>query len=362
MPRAADTARPTGLLVLQVLVLGLWLVGTYVLVDQLLLFPKRPGSGPNKDFPVELSEKPTLNELAVALKKAQVSSDPERFVRTLRLLKVEDELRGGWVVLNRRLSLLEHLPRLSKNRGTSQVTLNIPEGFTRFDVATRLERFGVSKRAAFLDVTTRPKLLERLAVPADSVEGYLFPATYTFTQDSPPSVVMARMVAAFRTHTREAQKRFAELIPSARLALSFHETLVLASIVEREARVPEERPIIAGVFINRLADPNFRPHRLQADPTVAYGCLVAPSVAPSCAEFDGRRITKAMVRDPLNPYNTYRIEGLPPGPIASPGLSAINAAVAPMSHDFFYFVATGGGRHTFSKTLDAHNELIHGPH
>ncbi len=168
------------------------------------------------------------------------------------------------------------------------------------------------------------------------------------------------MVSAYGEHTRALLSRLADTRATARLQLAEHEALTLASIVEREARVAEERPIIAGVFVNRLVAPTFRPHRLQADPTVAYGCLTAPQAAPTCAAFDGRHITKVMVRDVQNPYNTYGLEGLPPGPICNPGLSALEAVVAPAAHDFFYFVATGDGRHSFSRTLQEHNARVHG--
>jgi UPF0755 protein len=94
---------------------------------------------------------------------------------------------------------------------------------------------------------------------------------------------------------------------------------------------------------------------------VAYGCLVARDRIPSCASFDGKRITPAMVRDPDNPYSTYRIEGLPPGPISNPGLSALEAALAPAQHEFFYFVTHGGGRHHFTRTLEEHNQRVHNP-
>jgi UPF0755 protein len=118
--------------------------------------------------------------------------------------------------------------------------------------------------------------------------------------------------------------------------------------------VPEERPVIAGVFLNRLRDPKWKPRRLQADPTVAYGCAVLPSM-PACQGFDGRRITRAMLLDASNPYNTYRLDGLPPGPIANPGLSSLRAVLVPAHHEYYYFVAVGGGRHRFSRSLEEHH-------
>jgi UPF0755 protein len=138
-----------------------------------------------------------------------------------------------------------------------------------------------------------------------------------------------------------------------------HDVLILASIVEKEARVPEERPVIAGVFLNRLRSETFLPRRrLQADPTAAYGCLADPTCAPSCAGWNGRSITRRMLQDPANPYNTYRREGLPPGPIANPGLPSIRAVLEPERHDYLYFVVKGGGRHHFSETIEEHDRAV----
>jgi UPF0755 protein len=111
------------------------------------------------------------------------------------------------------------------------------------------------------------------------------------------------------------------------------------------------------VFLNRLRDPAFVPHRLDADPTVSYGCLERPEAAPSCAGFRGR-ISRAMTHDAANPYNTYRRESLPPGPICNPGASAIRAVLEPTPHGYYFFVARGGGRHVFTRTVDEHTRAI----
>jgi UPF0755 protein len=173
--------------------------------------------------------------------------------------------------------------------------------------------------------------------------------------------VVRRLVRTFRERMTGRLRAYESAHDGEALALTLHQIVTLASIVEREARMPDERPTIAGVFMNRLTSPNFRPRRLQADPTVAYGCLVARDQVPSCRDFDGKRVTPAMVRDPANPYSTYRIEGLPPGPICNPGLSALDAALAPAQHDYFYFVTHGGGRHQFTSTLEEHNQRVHNP-
>ncbi len=361
MQIAASRAEGPALRSFGIALLIVWLFGTWLLVDHLVIYPSLPGTGPDRDVPVQLSANPTLDEVADALVKADVITDRDKWLRTMRLLQAEPFLRGGWVVLNRHKSGFDHWPRLLTNRGDATVTVTIPEGFTRFDIATRLERYDISSKQDFLAATTSAGLLNRLEIPASSAEGYLFPATYRFLQRRGGEPTVTRMVDGFRSRTKTLFDRLARERATSRLPLSVHEAVILASIVEREAQQPEERPIIAGVFINRLVDPTFLPHRLQADPTVAYGCLTAPSAAPTCAQFDGRHVTPAMVRDPQNPYSTYRLDGLPPGPISNPGSAAIEAVVAPMLHDFFYFVATGGGRHSFSHSLDEHNAHIHGP-
>jgi UPF0755 protein len=130
-------------------------------------------------------------------------------------------------------------------------------------------------------------------------------------------------------------------------------------MVEKEAAVDDERPIIASVFFNRLRDPSFTPKLLQCDPTAGYGCLVAPERSPSCATYTGK-VTHDIVSDASNEYNTYKHEGLPPGPIANPGARSIEAVLAPATTHYFYFVARGEGRHTFSETYAAHAAAVHG--
>jgi UPF0755 protein len=338
-----------------------WLLGTGLLVWVLLVMPLEGPGGPDRDFVVELPEGASYEQIAALLAKQQVLTHPRAWAFYMRILTEPHELRTGTWVVNRALTPAALLPRFVTNRGQGVVKVLVPEGFTMFDVATRLERFGIAEKRALLTAMRAPALLAELEIPSPSVEGYLFPATYALHQDSPPVEVVRRLVATFHKRTRllfeeHAREHAADVTP----AFTRHQLLTLASIVEREAHAAEEQTIIAGVFVNRLLDPTFRPHRLQADPTAAYGCLVAPEAAPSCKEFDGRRVTPAMVRDPANPYNTYRIEGLPPGPISNPGLSAIQAAVRPAQHTFFYFVARGGGRHAFSSTLEEHNARIRG--
>jgi UPF0755 protein len=236
----------------------------------------------------------------------------------------------------------------------------VPEGFHRFAIADRLSARGVCARNDFLRATEdRAAIalaLSELGVTPLDAEGYLFPDTYAFRRDTPAPEVVRRMLQMF------VRRAGGELLRArgtlAERGLDIHGAVILASLVEKEAVAADERPLIAGVFDNRLRDPGFSPRRLQSDPTVAYGCVALPALIPSCAGFDGRRITRRMTADAANPYNTYRIEGLPPGPIASPGLDSLRAVLAPARHEYLYFVARGGGRHTFSRTLDDHNRAV----
>jgi UPF0755 protein len=135
------------------------------------------------------------------------------------------------------------------------------------------------------------------------------------------------------------------------------ELLTLASIIEKETPHDDERPIIASVFFNRLDDPEFHPRRmLQSDPTALYGCLLAASQIPSCAGNTGK-VNPTMLRDPQNPYNTYKHPGLPPGPIGNPGEASIAAVMAPAHTQFLFFVAKNG-RHVFSRSLTEHEAAI----
>ena len=135
------------------------------------------------------------------------------------------------------------------------------------------------------------------------------------------------------------------------------EILTLASMVEREAARTEERSVIASVFFNRLDSPDFKPHRmLQSDPTAAYGCALHPELESCRGGY--AHVTPEMLRDAANAFNTYRHPGLPPGPIANPGEAAIIAVLAPANTDFLFFVGNGDGRHTFTRTFEAHEAAV----
>lgn len=292
-----------------------------------------------------------VTELSALLAREGFVDNAFAFASYARVLGADSHLRAGTVYVTDGLTAREVLQRVAIGYGTSTVRITIPEGFTRFDIAERLARYGVVGRDEFLLATTDLALLRRNRVNATTAEGYLFPDTYDLQIGSTGSAVVQRLIQAW--HAR-VDPEFLQREPRNELTPS--QIVTLASIVEKEAQAADEQSVIAGVFMNRLKSSNMR--RLESDPTAGYGCKIHPADAPSCATFDGRHVTPAMNRDAANTYSTYRHEGLPPGPICSPGLPAIRAAIAPAQHDLYYFVASGGGRHRFSRTFDEHNRAV----
>jgi len=244
--------------------------------------------------------------------------------------------------------------------GMGVVTVTIPEGWNRFQIASRLANRGIVTRAdVFIETTEDPALLARMGIPAESAEGYLFPDTYEFYSGTDPELVVRRLVENQREKFEEIADRHPEgLRDLERLGGDpEHLAVVLASIVEKEAARKEEQGIIAGVFLNRLLLEAFSSRLLQADPTVAYGCVAARPTPATCKGFSGA-LERRHLEDATNPYNTYVHPGLPPGPISNPGISAIEAVLHPTITSYLYFVARGDGSHEFSATLEEHKAAV----
>ncbi|MGE0321408.1 MAG: endolytic transglycosylase MltG [Polyangiaceae bacterium] len=268
------------------------------------------------------------------------------------------EIEPGAHLLGPGLSPAELSRRLTRSRGRSSQKLSVPEGLNLYQIAERAEAAQICPAQDFVSTAGKQALLDELGIKrASSVEGYLFPATYEFAADTRPEDVIRRLV-------RETRKRLRALGDSElikRRGWGEHEILTLASMIEKEAGVPEERPLISSVFHNRLDSTEFEKRRfLQSDPTSAYACFVEPERVPACEGFTGK-VTPALNRDPKNRYSTYMTQGLPPGPIANPGEAALRAAVSPAKTDYLFFVARGGGRHTFTRTYAEHQRAVDSP-
>ena len=211
----------------------------------------------------------------------------------------------------------------------------IPEGYNMFDIAALLEQSKVCKREEFLKLArTDTSPIADLDPEARNLEGYLFPDTYNFSGTQTPREIIAMMVRRFR---KEAD--------ALGLTSNIHRVVTMASIVEKETAVASERPLIAGVFENRL-EHNIG---LATDPSVIYASLLI-------GKFDGTIHQSDLTLD--SPYNTYRYAGLPPGPIANPGRASLLAAMHPTPTDYLYFVANNKGGHNFARTIDEHNQNV----
>lgn len=323
-----------------------------------VIYPDTDGPAAEvEEVVIEVTGGMTLRSLAKELQTEGVIEDAKVWALYMRMRGLDRHLRQGKVRFRVPMTPESVARHATTRLGRIQVRILIPEGFSRFEIAERLEEYGVCGADDFLAATEDASLLASYGVEANDAEGYLFPDTYEFDDQTKPRRVVERMLANWTRRYEEIQEQYGEQLANLK-SWTMHDIVTLASIVEKEAAVPSERARIAGVFWNRLRSKRFLPRRrLQADPTVQYGCVAVPEAAKSCDGFDGR-ITRAMLDDPENPYNTYRHSGLPPGPISNPGRASIVAVIDPETHGYFYFVARGSGRHEFSKTLRQHNLAV----
>lgn len=344
---------------------GFLLAVSLALGVTLAVFAGRKGPGEGQLIVVEVPKGASASEVARLLADSGAVSNERLMALYLRVSKHDAPVPGEHLLLGGSTPG-EIAACLGRAKSRRAVKVAIPEGFNRFQIAERLESLGVTSTHAFLSASSDPQLLELLEVPAPagrgpaSAEGYLFPATYELQVDTPATDVLVRLVneAHLRWKRLSAKHEAGVARLAERLGWGRAEIITLASMVEKEAAVDDERPLIAGVFLNRLLFDDFKPKLLQSDPTSGYGCLAAPEAAPSCASYSGK-ITPAINKDQLNRYSTYTNEGLPPGPIASPGERSIAAVLSPTDSRYLYFVAAGGGRHKFSESLEDHNKAVH---
>jgi UPF0755 protein len=259
------------------------------------------------------------------------------FVAATVLRRTARSLKAGEYEVPQGATLLSVLHLLESGRVKPHVLL-LAEGFTVRDLARQIEAEGIAPAAEVARIAMSPHTAWSFGVEADSLEGYLFPDTYQVTKGMRVEDILGRMVQRFRERTGTP-----DVVSRARLrGLSLHQLLTLASIVEKEAALAAERPVIARVFLNRLR----LDMPLQADPTVAYALAK-----------EGRPPTREDLQVD-HPYNTYRNRGLPPGPIGNPGRAAIEAVLEPANVPYLYFVAVDDRAHHFSTTLEEHQQAV----
>jgi UPF0755 protein len=243
------------------------------------------------------------------------------------------QIRAGTYKIFSGMNSFEILRKLTRGDILSR-KVTIPEGFNIYQIADRLEANKICGSGAFLDYASEATFLKSLGIDAPLAEGYLFPDTYVFPEGSDPRDIIGVMYKKMKTVVGDR--------PAYGPGMSLHELLTMASLVEKEAKVYNEREFISSVFHNRLRNGM----RLDCDPTVRY----------AVKKFTGPITVSDLKSD--SPYNTYRRNGLPPTPICSPGRESILAAMYPMKSEYLYFVAKNDGSHHFSKTLKEHNEAV----
>lgn len=326
---------------------------TYLLV----VYPSGAGPGAGEAVEIVVDPEESASSVSGKLERGGLLRSPRRFALYARLVGLE--VSPGVHLLTNDASPSELARRLEREGRAVRAKVTIPEGWNRFDIAKRLQGLHVTWGQAFLDATANTDLLREIGVDGETAEGYLFPATYDLPLDSDPKDIVRRLVAEFdrRFVQLEQNHRLGRAQLEGTLGWGRREIVTLASMVEKEAAIDEERPLIASVFLNRLRDPAFKRKVLQCDPTSAYGCLVLGDRVPACAAFTGKP-THATNVDPRNTYSTYVHEGLPPGPIGNPGVKSLQAVLAPASTRYLYFVVRGDRRHAFSETLEEHNAAV----
>lgn len=275
----------------------------------------------------------STRRIAAELKRAGVIRSEIAF-RLWHLVHPKPSLKAGEYRFERAASLPQVYGRIARGDIYFHV-VTIPEGYTMFDIAKAMEDAGLGSAADFLQVAeTQTPLISDLAPEATSLEGYLFPNTYQFTRTESLEEMAAAMVYQFRQVAREIGL-------NAGPKSDVPKVVTMASIVEKETAAPEERPLVASVYYNRLA----QNMALDADPTVIYAELLTGTYQGSL-HHDDLAVN--------SPYNTYRFPGLPPGPIGNPGRSSLEAALHPDNSKFFYFVSDGNGHHRFARSLEEH--------
>jgi peptidoglycan lytic transglycosylase G len=319
----------------------------------LLLTPLEP---PANTF-VMLRPGYSTRRIAYELKSARVIRSEDAFI-LWRYIRHRNSLKAGEYLFDKSANIIDVQKRL--RRGDVYFhTVVVPEGFTMFDIARAIEAAGLGPAEDFLKVAqSDTALIADLDPSAQSLEGYLFPETYELSRMMTLQEMAATMVKQFRQVA--GQIGLVQPYPSGKpggkpLVLAYlipdpnqspaRLIVTMASIVEKETAVPEERPLVASVYYNRLA----KKIALDADPSIIYAELLAGTYT-GALHHDDMRFN--------SPYNTYTRAGLPPGPIANPGKSALEAAMHPANTDYYYFVADATGHHRFARTIEEHNNNV----
>jgi len=298
-----------------------------------------PGSKGNEEKIFMIKKGASLKKVAADIKREGLIKNQYLFILMAVIKRECANIKAGEYSLNLLMSPIDIFNVLISG-AIKTYSLTIPEGFTAEQIAHSLEAKALMDKETFIELVTDKNVAASYNINGPGLEGYLFPDTYSISKDVKEKDLIDIMVKRFRRVFKEEAEREE---PTEGQSLSEREIVTLASIIEKETASPEERPLVASVFLNRLK----RGMRLESDPTVIYGLK----------EFDGDLTRKNLLTP--NPYNTYIIYGLPPGPIGNPGRGSLKAAINPAKTDYLYFVSKNNGTHYFSGTLSEHNRAVY---
>ena len=328
---------------------------------QAIHYPNRAATetGEPKQLKLVVERGQNLREIAIKLGQGGIIAHPSWFRFYANERGLAQKIRAGHYEFSSTMTPRQVLDKLVEGVPLEEQAVTIPEGKNLLQIAELLEQAGVCARDEFEKAARDPQLIEHLAVSGPTLEGYLFPDTYRFRPGTPAAKVAAAMVKHARDVYAETKEKHKAGFAALQKQYKFgdREVVLMASLVEKETAQPDERPRIAGVFLNRLRLPTFVPHLLQTDPTIVYGCVVPTKKSPACLKYEGR-IRRIHLEDKENLYNTYTHEGLPPGPICNPGRAALEAVLAPDATPYLYFVSKNDGTHYFSKTRAEHEAAV----
>lgn len=307
------------------------LAGVLVSIHLSIIF-YTPYTGKAVDFTIKPGE--GFSSINYRLSKENIVSNARLFHYYTKHKDALTKFKAGTYRIESGLNMGEILDTLIK--GVPILTsVTLPEGKNMFEIGKILEAKQITSYQEFIDACRDQKIIKEFEIDANSLEGYLFPDTYKFAPKTPASIVVKKMVTLFKDRI--------ELLNFDSTYLNKHEVITLASIVEKETGAKVERPTIAGVYLNRLK----KGMRLQADPTTIYGIW---------ENFDGNLKKKHLQQK--TDYNTYKMKGLPIGPIANPSLAAIKAVLTPERHNYIYFVSKNDGTHVFTATYKDHLKAV----
>jgi UPF0755 protein len=308
------------------------IVAGLLLAIHVTIMLKASYEGPDMAFKIKRGE--GFASINQRLYKEGLIENKRLFHYYSRYKKLMTKFRSGTYMIKSGSTMPKIIEELTQGVVIGQ-SYTVPEGKNMYEIGQMLESNGICKKSEFLKTVRNKSFLQKFKINAQSAEGYLYPDTYKFSKNTPPERVAETMIQNFKSRTKKLKWNNSKY--------TIHQNITLASMVEKETGAKWERPIISGVFHNRLK----KKMRLQSDPTTIYGIY---------ERFDGNLRKKDLLEK--TPYNTYKIGGLPIGPISNPGLEAIKAALNPKKHEYYYFVSHNDGTHEFTRTYKDHLKAV----